>query len=133
LYCMFCGRENKYAVCKSCSQDETKTNAYLREMFKEPWVEKSMSHESPGLTGLYFLPDEARNMTQKLLDGEGRLGAQECLGFGVYAVLRYKGKDGRELGVVDSNLKAFRLDSRQKKLLFLMVAKHFQGMAKIEK
>ncbi|GAI16812.1 unnamed protein product, partial [marine sediment metagenome] len=60
MYCMFCGKENKHAVCKDCSRDEAKINAHLREMFKEPWVEKSMSRESPESTGLYFLPDEAR-------------------------------------------------------------------------
>lgn len=133
MYCMFCGKKNNYGVCKACSQDKTKVNAHLREMFKQPWVEKSMSRESPELTGLYFLPHEARNMTQKLLDEEGKQGAQECLGFGIYAVLRYKGKGGRELGIVDANLKSFRFNQRQKKMLFLLVAKHFEEMAKIEK
>lgn len=133
MYCMFCGKKNDYGVCKTCSQDKAKVNAHLREMFKQPWVEKSMSREFPELTGLYFLPDEARSMTSKLLDEEGREGAQECLGFGIYAVLRYKGKGGRELGIVDANLSSFRFNRAKKKMLFLLVAKHFEEMAEIEK
>lgn len=133
MYCMFCGKEDKYGVCETCSKDEAKINAGLKELNQQPWIGKSISREYPGSEGLYFLPREAQVMTLELLEKEAKAGAKECMSFGIYAVFRYPEHGGRALAACSERISPSSLSLHQKKMLFLMVAKHFEEMAELDK